>query len=112
MRALICFVSLADDLPLYSLTGTCHCFARAFGSSSYVRLFISKRLNTEASIQAPAQEYLMAKYNISFEVASSGLSLYVLGFAMGPLICTYFTPCIKTIKMDHLNCCGILQGVT
>jgi hypothetical protein len=95
-------VSLADDLPLYSsLTGTC--FTRAFGSSAYVRLFISKRFNTEAGIQAPAQAYLVAKYNISFEVAILGLSLYVLGFAMGPLICTYFTPRIKTTMMDHLE---------
>ncbi len=39
----------------------------------------------------------MAKYNISLELASSGLSLYVLGFAMGPLVCMYFTTFINVI---------------
>ena len=42
----------------------------------------------------------MAKYNINLELASLGLSLYVLGFAMGPLICVYFTTCFKD---DYLN---------
>jgi hypothetical protein len=51
----------------------------------------------------------MAKYDINLELASLGLSLYVLGFAMGPLICVYFTTCIKD---DHLNRRGIAQGVT
>jgi len=50
----------------------------------------------------------MAKYNINLELASSGLSLYVLGFAMGPLICVYFTTYIKD---DYLNRCGLIQGV-
>ncbi|KAI0293552.1 MFS general substrate transporter [Russula brevipes] len=43
--------------------------------------------NVENNIQAPGQPYLMLKYNISIDLASSGLSFYVLGFAMGPLIC-------------------------
>jgi hypothetical protein len=46
--------------------------------------------NVENNIQAPGQPYLMLKYNISIDLASSGLSFYVLGFAMGPLICVYF----------------------
>jgi hypothetical protein len=51
----------------------------------------------------------MVKYNISLELASSGLSLYVLGFAMGPLICVYLTACTKD---DHINRRGLTQGVT
>jgi len=50
----------------------------------------------------------MAKYNIGVELASSGLSLYVLGFAMGPLICMYFTTCVKD---DHLNRHGLMMQV-
>ncbi|KAI0263386.1 MFS general substrate transporter [Gloeopeniophorella convolvens] len=45
-------------------------FTSVFGSSAY----------------APGQQHLMQKYHINIEAASSGLSLYVLGFAMGPLI--------------------------
>ena len=51
----------------------------------------------------------MEEYHVSQEVASSGLSLYVLGFAMGPLICVYFYPVYQD---DHLNRRGISQGVT
>jgi hypothetical protein len=100
MLARICFIS-RGRLPANSLTR----LVRVLGSYSYVRLFVFKRLNTEGGIQAPAQSYLMAKYNTSFELASSGLSLYVLGFAMGPLICVYFTSCIKSTR-------GLLQEVT
>ncbi|KAI0247926.1 MFS general substrate transporter [Lactifluus subvellereus] len=45
-------------------------FTSVFGSSSY----------------APGQQHLVKQYHISLHVASTGLSLYVLGFATGPLI--------------------------
>ncbi|KAI0306294.1 MFS general substrate transporter [Multifurca ochricompacta] len=46
-------------------------FTSVFGSSSY----------------APGQGQIMKQYHVSVDVASLGLSFYVLGFAMGPLIC-------------------------
>jgi len=45
--------------------------------------------NTEDGRQAPGQQYLMEKFQIGVDLASSGLSFYLLGFAMGPLICVY-----------------------
>ena len=46
--------------------------------------------NTESGTQAPGQPYLMEKYHIGVNLASSGLSFYLLGFATGPLICMYY----------------------
>jgi hypothetical protein len=46
--------------------------------------------NTEGGTQAPGQPYLMEKYHIGVNLTSSGLSLYLLGFATGPLICGYY----------------------
>ena len=45
--------------------------------------------NTEDGRQAPGQLYLMEKFHIGVDLASSGLSFYLLGFATGPLICVY-----------------------
>jgi len=45
--------------------------------------------DTENGTQAPGQPYLMEKFRISANLASSGLSFYLLGFATGPLICVY-----------------------
>ena len=45
--------------------------------------------NTKNGTQAPGQLYLMEKFRISVDLASSGLSFYLLGFATGPLICAY-----------------------
>ena len=56
----------------------------------YVSVIILKVKNTENSTQAAGQPYLMSKYKISANLASSGLSLNVLGMAMGPLLCVYF----------------------
>jgi hypothetical protein len=44
----------------------------------------------ENGAQAPGQQHIMKQYHVSLHVASAGLSLYVLGFAAGPLICVYF----------------------
>ncbi|KAI0314721.1 MFS general substrate transporter [Amylostereum chailletii] len=46
-------------------------FTSVFGSSSY----------------APGQTMLQEKYGVNVETVSAGLTLYVLGFAAGPLIC-------------------------
>jgi hypothetical protein len=56
----------------------------------YVSVIILKVKNTENATQAAGQPYLMYKYNISTDLASSGLSLNVFGMAMGPLICAYY----------------------
>ena len=45
--------------------------------------------NTENGMQAPGQLYLIEKFHISIDLSSSGLSFYLLGFAMGPMICAY-----------------------
>ena len=45
--------------------------------------------NTKNGTQAPGQPYLMEKFHISVDLASSGLSFYLLGFATGPMICVY-----------------------
>ena len=45
--------------------------------------------DSENGTQAPGQLYLMEKFRISVDLASSGLSFYLLGFATGPLICQY-----------------------
>src|SRR5579863_2081549 len=68
--------------------------ARLLGSSIYVCLFdIFGVRNNEGGTQTPGQSYLMEKYHIGFDLASAGLSFYVLGLASGPLICgcSYFT---------------------
>lgn len=39
-----------------------------------------------ASIITPTVEIVMERYHISAEVAALGLSLYVFGYAVGPLI--------------------------
>jgi len=48
-----------------------------------------QNIENENGTQAPGQPYLMQKFRISVDLASSGLSLYLLGFATGPLICVY-----------------------
>lgn len=50
----------------------------------------------------------MQKYHIGVQLASSGLSFYVLGFATGPLICGYS---YHTMIDSPLTCCGFAQGV-
>jgi hypothetical protein len=45
--------------------------------------------NTENGTQAPGQPYLIEKFHISVNLASSGLGFYLLGFATGPMICAY-----------------------
>ncbi|ETN37368.1 uncharacterized protein HMPREF1541_08359 [Cyphellophora europaea CBS 101466] len=42
-----------------------------------------------ASIITPTAEYVMQQYNVSIEVASLGLSLYVVGYGVGPM---FFSP--------------------
>jgi hypothetical protein len=58
--------------------------------------------------QTPGQQYLVERYGISMVLASSGLSFYVLGFSMGPLICGYY----YSVHLDrHLKHSGFIQGV-
>src|SRR5260221_10104548 len=48
-----------------------------------------QNIENENGTQAPGQLYLMEKFHISVDLASSGLSFYLLGFATGPLVCAY-----------------------
>lgn len=50
------------------------------------------------NVQAPGQGLLQDKYHVNVETASSGLSLYVLGFAAGPLVCELASSPIPTSR--------------
>lgn len=45
-----------------------------------------RRLRTNDE-QVPGELQIIEKYRVSATVANLGLSLYVLGFALGPLLC-------------------------
>ena len=38
--------------------------------------------------QAPSESQIRQKYGVGADVATLGLSLYVLGFSFGPFLCT------------------------
>ena len=61
---------------------------------------------TSLSHQAPGQQQLERLYGINEIAASSGLTLYVLGFAFGPLICQILlliTPSPELLIRRHVR---------
>ncbi|KAI0050890.1 MFS general substrate transporter [Auriscalpium vulgare] len=60
-------------------------FCSVFGSSCY----------------APGQPLIQELYHVNIETSSAGLSLYVLGFAVGPLLFRFFTGCAAACALNN-----------
>lgn len=68
-------------------------FCAVFGSSVYVcRLLFPGEDYPDHIVQAPGQQMIRERYGVSADVASIGLTLYVLGFGFAPLLCTSHSP--------------------
>jgi hypothetical protein len=86
MLALVCLVRLSTSLFLMPTQVSCK---GPWVLHLCMSLHIFGVRSSDGCTQAPGQSYLMKKYHIGIDLASSGLSFYVLGFASGPLICGY-----------------------
>lgn len=66
-------------------------FHSVIGSSFYVSplLVLTGHVSLEGILQATVESQIRQTYGVNANVASLGLTLYVLGFAVGPLICAY-----------------------
>ena len=56
-------------------------FIAVFGSSSYVRSGPFSSRSSLTIVQAPGERQIQALYGVNEDVASTGLTVYVLGFA-------------------------------
>ena len=68
-----------------------HVVHSTLGSSIYVGPSDMKSWILHQNFQAPAESQIREKYHVNATVTSLGLSFYVLGFAFGPLLCTYYS---------------------
>lgn len=53
-----------------------------------------------SSIYTPGQEYIQEEFHVGHVVATLNLSLYVLGYGLGPII---FSPLSETARYGRLN---------
>ena len=58
---------------------------------------------SDGASKAPGEGQIRAKYHVSPEVSSLGLTLYVLGFAFGPLLWGTLANMVLLLGIDDVD---------
>ena len=69
----------------------------------FISLLLRAIFDTLTARQAATEVQIQQKYGASQVTASSGLTVYVLGFSFGPLFCEFHLPCQPQTLLSGLN---------